>query len=209
MTKQLYFSSDQLSEDAVVRACVAVTNGYEVILDRTIFHPQGGGQPSDVGYMGDARVTKVISRKGEIVHCMETPVNERETRLSVDFDTRLLHSRLHTAGHLIGHVLTSLGFTAANAHHWPGDSRIDAFANSDNETSFLSLTHLQEKINSLITINLPRITRIHGSHREIGFGEFYSFPCGGTHVASTSLVDRCTIENISNREKGLRIRYTV
>lgn len=209
MTKQLYFSSDQLSIDATVRTCVAVQDSYQITLDRTVFHPQGGGQPSDIGYIGAARVTKVVPRKGTLVHCVDAPLDVGEVKLHVDAPTRLLHSRLHTAGHLIGHVVAPLGFIATRAHHWPGEARVYVSPTSASVPACLTIVNLQKQIDDLIALDLPRVTKIHEAHREIGFGELPSFPCGGTHVVSTSAVGRCIIDDISNSENGIRIRYTV
>ncbi|TXT39016.1 MAG: threonyl/alanyl tRNA synthetase SAD protein [Comamonadaceae bacterium] len=209
MTEQLYFSSDQLSINATVLACVSALDHYEITLDRTVFHPQGGGQASDVGHIGDLRVSKVVQKKGALVHCVNTPLTLGEVTLQVDSSARLLHSRLHTAGHLIGHVLAPLGYIATRAHHWPGEARVYVSPTPDSANACLSVADLQKRLDELIALDLPRVTKMHEAHREIGFGELPAYPCGGTHVASTGEVGRCIIEDIGESENGLRIRYTV
>ena len=208
MTELLYFSSDQLTVDATVQACVAVQNAYEVILDRTVFHSQGGGQPADVGHMGAARVTKVFERNGTLVHCIDARLEIGVVELQVDASARLLHSRLHTAGHLIGHAIAPLGFNATRAHHWPGEARVDVSPTAMGGACF-SVNDLQSRVDVLIAQDLTRILRLHEGFREIGFGELPLFPCGGTHVVSTGMVGRCIINDIGRNGSGFRIRYAV
>lgn len=208
MTELLYFSSDQLTVDATVQACVAVQNGYEVILNRTVFHSQGGGQPSDVGHMGAARVTKVVQRNDTLIHCIDIRLEIGVVELQVDIDARLLHSRLHTAGHLIGHAVAPLGFIATRAHHWPGEARVDVSPTAIGGAC-LSINDLQSRVDALIAQDLPRILRLHEGFREIGFGDLPAFPCGGTHVISTGMVGSCVIDDIGKNGNGFRIRYAV
>lgn len=208
MTELLYFSSDQLTVDATVQACVTVQNGYEVILNQTVFHSQGGGQPSDVGHMGAARVTKVVERNGNLVHCIDARLEIGVVGLQVDKDARLLHSRLHTAGHLIGHAVAPLGFIATRAHHWPGEARVDVSPTAMG-VACLSINELQSRVDALIAQDLPRVLRLHEGFREIGFGELPAFPCGGTHVISTGMVGSCVINDIGKNGNGFRIRYAV
>lgn len=57
MTERLYYTSDATQGQANIMSCLAEPDGrYAITLDRTLFHPQGGGQPSDAGWIGDAAV---------------------------------------------------------------------------------------------------------------------------------------------------------
>lgn len=169
MTELLYFFSDQLSAEAVVQKCREVKGGYEVTLNRTAFHPQGGGQPSDIGCIGESLVAKVIRKEGLVVHCVNTPVAIGPVTLHVDGQARHLHSRLHTAGHLIGHAAASLGFAATRAHHWPGEARVLVSPPFGAEP--LAAAALQVLVDTLIKQDLPRVIHISEDHREVGFGD--------------------------------------
>jgi alanyl-tRNA synthetase len=103
---------------------------FQLVLDATIFHPQGGGQPSDVGVIALAEtdgksaasfVVESVSKdeKGVITHTgyfsPAASVAPSEWKsgarvsLKVDAVTRQNHARLHSAGHLIdiGRLLIS------------------------------------------------------------------------------------------------------
>lgn len=204
MTQLLYFDADVLSEQASVLACTPGQDGHAVTLDRTLFHPQGGGQPSDVGHIGAAQVRKVLARDGAVVHWVDRPVALGPVSLEVDAQTRQLHARLHSAGHLIGHAVAGLGLSATRAHHWPGESRVLVA-----DAKPLALAHLQSLVDDLIHQNLPRIMWMLGDRREVGFGELAAFPCGGTHVKFTGEVGRCVIDSVSPHKDGQWIRYSL
>ena len=53
---------------ARVQSCVQGKKGYDVVLDRTAFYPEGGGQPYDRGVLGGVKVLEVHEREGHVVH---------------------------------------------------------------------------------------------------------------------------------------------
>lgn len=207
MTELLYFSSDALSTLAMVQSCQEMGAGYVVTLDRTIFHPQGGGQPSDAGHMGDALVDKVTSKSGEVLHSVDRSLPLGPIVLHVDEALRTLHSRLHSAGHLIGNAVTTLGLFASRAHHWPGESRV--LVSHPTAGQALDLEVVQALVDDYVAQDLPRHIHQSNGHREIGFGELASFACGGTHVKSTGVIGRCIVGSVSDGNDGIWIRYTV
>ena len=79
-TIKLYYENAFLQDfTAVVESCGAVKGGFAVVLDRTAFYPEGGGQPYDTGILGGAHVTAVHDVKGEIVHYTDAPLTAGET----------------------------------------------------------------------------------------------------------------------------------
>ena len=61
---------------ARVVSCLPVKRGFEIELDRTAFYPEGGGQPSDTGTLGEAHVLDVQERDGRIVHLTDLALEE-------------------------------------------------------------------------------------------------------------------------------------
>lgn len=101
--------------DAKVLCCKVIDdNAVEVELDRTTMHPQGGGQPTDIGTLvaGDNktveitkvmvdRETGIVTHKGKQVNGGEALKVGDEVKVSVDKDTRQILSECHTAGHVV------------------------------------------------------------------------------------------------------------
>ena len=68
-TRRLYYEDVYKKEfTATVVECREQKKGYAVVLDESAFYPEGGGQPSDVGTLGDAKVTEVHEKDGELLH---------------------------------------------------------------------------------------------------------------------------------------------
>ena len=81
MTEKLYYQNSHLfAFDAKVLDCRAEKKGYSVVLDRTAFFPEGGGQLADTGTLGGVRVTDVHEKGGEIRHYTDAPLNSRRDR---------------------------------------------------------------------------------------------------------------------------------
>ncbi|HIH45441.1 MAG TPA: alanine--tRNA ligase, partial [Candidatus Methanoperedenaceae archaeon] len=85
---------------------VAVVNGG-VVLDRTLFYPEGGGQPADHGtlYAGNesSKVLDVQILDGIIVHEVDSQIFRKgdEVTGKIDWERRSAHMRHHTATHII------------------------------------------------------------------------------------------------------------
>ncbi len=109
----------------------------------------------------------------------------------MDDAARRLHSRLHSAGHLIGLAGEGAGWHPIKAHHWPGEGRITFTATAPAivpEASALLAT-----IAGWQAENLPRHLAYEDGLRQVRFGPLPAYPCGGTHVASLSELGVVTI----------------
>lgn len=124
---------------------------HVVVTEKTIFHPQGGGQPSDVGTITSTSSSSDSATKfdvqavrmdavhdGRVLHFgrfIDGKVFEvgQEVEQAIDVDKRYLYSRLHTAGHVLGAAVRHLcmneveGFDELKASHFP-DSAACEFA---------------------------------------------------------------------------------
>lgn len=74
MTRRLYQEdSDRTEFEAGVIEVSAHGKQYAVVLDHTLFYPEAGGQPSDTGEVGGARIHDVIEEADRVLHL--TPGN--------------------------------------------------------------------------------------------------------------------------------------
>jgi len=104
MTERLFFTHDHLTAELEVLSCTPHEDQFAVVLQSTIFHPQGGGQPFDTGWLGDSQVVRVTQEVDRVVHYVDQPAQPGPITARVDAQRRALYTRLHSAGHLIGNA---------------------------------------------------------------------------------------------------------
>ncbi|WP_323739440.1 alanyl-tRNA editing protein [Acinetobacter oleivorans] len=208
MTQALYLTG-VLAAEVEVLECTSCEDGrFTIRLSATPFHPQGGGQPSDKGKIAEVEVVHVAIEQGEIIHYSSQPVVLGAALAKVDLNTRNYHSRLHSAGHLIANVMHLFGWQAIKAQYWPSDARVqfiplDTAQQLDGET-------LQQQCSHYIQANLPTHLHQHADgFREISFGEFPAFPCGGTHVTALGDIGSIEIQSYQFKKGKLSINYNV
>ncbi|KAL7602383.1 hypothetical protein Lser_V15G22665 [Lactuca serriola] len=135
-TLDYYHDMSKLQSDATLLCSFLDDDGrHALILDSTIFHPQGGGQPSDTGFITDVSsssfkfiVQDVRSKNGIVYHygVFEKTAEDLErgvqVLLSVNESRRKLNSRLHSAGHLLDVCMKQVGLRhlePGKGYHFP------------------------------------------------------------------------------------------
>ena len=108
-TEKLYYADPFLTEfDARVLACEAEKGGYAVVLDRTAFYPEGGGQPYDTGVLGGVEVSEVHEKAGVVTHKCAAPLPVGETvHGRLDWARRFDHMQQHSGEHIVSGMLCS------------------------------------------------------------------------------------------------------
>lgn len=207
MTLRLFFHSDDLKANVEVLDCTPHENEFAVVLRATLFHPQGGGQPCDTGWIGESQVLRVVQEPERIVHYVDRPVKPGMTTIRVDEQRRGFNTRMHSAGHLIGHFVQAMGWTPIKAHHWPDEGRVQ-FKPGDGAQEIDAQT-VQHGVEQWIEHDLPRLISLREGAREVGFGELPAYGCGGTHVRSLKDLGTVTIASLSQKKGTLSVHYSV
>lgn len=121
-------SSKTAAFRAVVLSCDECEGGaYKVVLDRTAFFPEEGGQSSDKGVLGGARVSHVFEDGGVIYHVTDVPITAGS---SVDgeicFEERFRKMQNHTGEHIVsGLIHKNFGFNNVGFHLGADDMTAD------------------------------------------------------------------------------------
>ena len=107
MTEKLYYKdSHRFAFDAVVIDCREEKKGYSVVLDRTAFFPEGGGQLADTGTLSGVRVTDVHEKGGDIRHYTDAPLTVGEcVHGEIDKEQRLRRMQNHSGEHILSGLI--------------------------------------------------------------------------------------------------------
>ena len=106
------------SFNAVVMGCSEKDGKYEIILDRTAFFPEGGGQLADIGRIDTAIISDVQEKDGKIIHYADSPIEfGRTVNCAIDWERRFSFMQQHTGEHIVsGLVHTYYGYDNVGFH---------------------------------------------------------------------------------------------
>ncbi|KAI9686195.1 MAG: hypothetical protein M1822_003850 [Bathelium mastoideum] len=222
-------------------------DGHVVISDATIFHPQGGGQPSDTGTISTPAGTtfsvqnaRLDTVSGRVLHLgtftpASSPFSDGEkATLKIDEEKRVLYSKYHTAGHVLGAATKHLlekeveGFEETKANHFPGEAACEF----NGLIPGTAKDRIQSQINSFVDQDMPveiewwdeakfkdeGMEQLIPDRKVMGMTEDEKFrvvrivgaeayPCGGTHVRSTEGVKGTRVKKISRSKGTSRVGY--
>lgn len=128
MTTKLYDSDAYLSEfEATVRGVAEKGDRYEILLDRTAFFPEEGGQSADTGTLDGVRVLGARLADGEIFHITDAPLPVGARVVGrLDFAERYDKMKQHTAEHILsGLFFSHFGYHNVGFHLGAEDTTLD------------------------------------------------------------------------------------
>ncbi|AVH39092.1 hypothetical protein AL532_23630 [Pseudomonas monteilii] len=208
MTLRAYYTSDELTLRTDVLSCTPTDDGkFQVVLEETLFHPQGGGQLADQGVIAGIPVKGVSQNENQVIHVLEHPVPLGPAEIAVSPDVRSLHARLHSAGHLISGVGQLLGWQPVKGHHWPGECRVVLERQPQSEA--LTAEQLEHAVNQLINDDVPRHLLDQNGLRTVSFGTLPMHGCGGTHVVSAGEIGPVKVLKIKEKKGQLSVHYDI
>jgi len=141
MTRKLYdLDSHRCDFSATVLRCDPDGERYAVVLDQTVFFPEGGGQPADTGVLGGARVLDVQLLPDVIVHYTDAPLTPGTlVRGEIDWPQRFRRMQGHSGEHIIsGLIHSEYGFDNVGSTSGKTRSRWTITASSRGPSSCTS-----------------------------------------------------------------------
>jgi alanyl-tRNA synthetase len=216
-TRRLYYDDSYQREfSAQVLSCEPELQGtlpaWGAVLDCTALYPTSGGQPHDLGKLGDANVLDVREDGEDIVHVVDRQVPLGSVLGCVDWARRFDHMQQHTGQHLLSAMFQErFGRPTVSFHLGSDLCTIDLRGPEPTEEI---LEGAERAANQVISEDRPITVRYgtaeqfaemgvrkevqrSGILRAIEIEGADLQPCGGTHVKSTAqigitLVRRCT-----------------
>jgi alanyl-tRNA synthetase len=226
-TERLYYNDPYLAEfDATVVAIEPAPDGHTgrtgAVLDRTAFYPTSGGQPFDVGRLGDAAVVDVIDRDDRsILHVLDGELAAGPVHGRIDWTRRFDHMQQHTGQHVLSAAFDrALQVRTLSFHLGSTSSTIDLH----REVSAAEIARAEADANRVVWEDRPVAIRFasaeeaarlplrkesdrEGVLRIIEVEDFDVSACGGTHVARTGAIGIIAVAGTERFRGGTRVEF--
>lgn len=204
------------------------------IFDRTVFYPQGGGQPSDLGFIQieeiKCRVQHVAFSEGKVLHYLDK-IDEIKTGatviMSVDSERRIFNAKAHTAGHLLDAVSRQIApnIIGKKGYHFPegpyvefeGALNLDPNAFAKEVNALLANAIKAELPVKVINADSGLLEKLHlpvgfkvPEGKECRFVQIEGFqpvPCGGTHISNLSQLKEVTVKKVNSKKGNTKVSY--
>ena len=226
MTEKLFYEDSYIKEfQARVLSCRERNGGYQAVLTRTAFFPEGGGQSADTGFLytkegEEIRVTDVHEKDGVVYHHISQPVQEgTEVRGKLDFQERFSKMQQHTGEHILsGLVNRHFGYRNVGFHLGTQEVTMDYNGVLTEE----DLRQIEYEANEAVAENIPvkvlypskeelkNITyrskiEIEGQIRIVQIPGYDSCACCAPHVKETGSVGLIKIVGAVHYKGGMRV----
>ncbi len=209
---------------ARVESCVSDGEQYRVILDRTAFFPEGGGQYSDTGWLeldsDKIRIADVQESDGKIWHVTDKPIPVGSPVAgSIDWNARFMKMQQHTGEHIVsGLVHRTFGYNNVGFHLGSEDCTMDF----SGEITKAQLQEIEYKANEAVVNNLEvQVTyptkeelltldyrskiEIEGQVRIVTIPGYDVCACCAPHVKRTGEIGIIKLTNVQRYKGGVRV----
>jgi phenylalanyl-tRNA synthetase alpha chain len=234
-TKLLYFT-DAYQKTATAEVIDVITEGPQtaIILDQTLFYPQGGGQPADQGSISSPTsafdVTHVSYNGGDVLHKGKLSGDLKkgdQVTLKIDWARRYQHMQQHTAGHIVDQAVKNvvMGANSIDGNHGIGKHMFVEFT---TEIPVDAVSNIQAQVENIIAENFPITTEMVSYEdlvkrqvklppdlpkdkplRIVQIGQYPLMPDGGTQLHSTGETWPITITQVVQKDGHWRVQYQV
>ncbi len=218
MSELLFYETPyESSFTATVTKAEPAEQGWAVQLDRTLFYPEGGGQPSDIGWIDNIEVARVEKKSDGIWHYLREKPESEQVRGLVKWSHRFDYMQQHTGQHILSAVMfRRFGYNTVAIHQGSEYTTIEIDRESITQDE---IEEIESVAIELINQNLPirtkwvkdseigeydlrREPKVSGDIRIVQLGSFDAVACGGIHTGNSGevkLVKHVNTEKIRGR----------
>jgi len=222
--ERLYYENPyQIEFTAEVINVIEKDNKYHIELDKTCFYPEGGGQPSDTGYINSIPVTYVYEDNKTVYHVVDVkPIKIHRVKCSIDWSRRYDYMQQHLGQHILSASffdllkINTIGFhlsenyTTIDIDKIIGEDEIKKVEETANKVVFdnIPVEILYPTNSELKKLPLRKaIPKTEDQIRIVRIGEFDINTCCGTHPKSTIEVQIIKIVKWEKYKNGTRIYF--
>jgi alanyl-tRNA synthetase len=226
-TRRLYYD-DSFERDftATVVSCEPALHAgapaWDVVLDCTAFYPSSGGQPHDLGRLGEAHVLDVRDEDEEIVHVVDRPLEPGGVTGCIDWTRRFDHMQQHTGQHLLSAMFQErFGRPTVSFHLGsevctidlrgpePSEEILQGAERAANQVIFEDrpVTVRYGTAERLAQVGVRKEVDRSGILRAIEIEGADLQPCGGTHVKRTAQIGMILVRRCFKIRQDWRVEF--
>jgi alanyl-tRNA synthetase len=231
-TRRLYYDDSYMQNfTAQVRSCVPAKSAtgdsetrpaWEVLLDQTAFYPSSGGQPNDLGQLGEANILDVRDAGEEVLHIVDREIAAVAVQGCVLWARRFDHMQQHTGQHLLSAMFQERFGLPTVSFHLGGDlCTIDLRGPEPSADVLLRAQRAANQIifedrrvtvrygtaSQLARLGVRKEVEREGILRAIEIEGADLQPCGGTHVNSTGQIGTLLVRRCSKIRQDFRVEF--
>ena len=221
MTEKLFYEDRHLKQfTAVVQECLKSGDRYQVVLNRTAFFPEGGGQYADTGMLEAVHVLDVQEKDETIYHLTDGElIPGTEVTGRIDWEERFMKMQQHTGEHIVsGLVHARFGYRNVGFHLGTTDCTMDF----NGEIKKEELLEIELEANKAVIQNLDVIVtypsveelesleyrskiEIEGQVRIVTIPGYDVCACCAPHVSKTGEIGQIKLTNVQRYKGGVRV----
>jgi alanyl-tRNA synthetase len=223
ITERLYFKSPyQIEFEARVIKKIFHGGKPALVLDRTCFYPEGGGQPADRGTLNGIQVRTVLEENGEILHVIEKEVTSDKVTGRIDWNRRFDHMQQHAGQHVLSQCFVQLFGAETRSFHL--GERTSTLEIDKREMTEEEVEGVEQLANAIVFENreiksqfikeeeipkvpLRRPPKKEGAIRVVEVSDFDHSACGGTHPHRTGEIGTIKIVKWERIRNNIRLEF--
>lgn len=224
MTEKLYYENQyEKSFTAEIVNIIEKTNEFHIVLDKTYFYPEGGGQPSDIGSIESIPVLSVYESDGLIYHVThKKPIKIHKVKCFISWERRFDFMQQHLGQHILSAcLLDKFNANTIASHLGSTSSTIDvdkiltisqideavSYANDIIfENIYVDILYPTKSELKKLSIKKPT-TKIGEKIRIVKISDLDINPCCGVHPKSTLEVQIIKVVKFEKHKTGTRIEF--
>ncbi len=225
MTEKLYYLDSYQKEFTakMIEVRPLADGKFGVVLDRTCFYPEGGGQPCDTGWLNDIPVLEVFEDNGSVVHVTAARPAEETVLGRLDWNRRFDHMQQHSGEHILSAVFSDL-FGGENVGFHLGGEAVyidvtmetltgEQAAAAETAANAIVFANLPVRSEFVVGSDLARLplrkqpVKGYANIRLVNVAGVDCCPCGGTHVVASGEIGLIKIRSWERKAGAVRVDF--
>ena len=221
--QKLYFYDSYVTEfQANIIEVIPYEDKYAILLDKSYFYPESGGQPSDLGTINDIEIEYVTEENGNVLHITQNLLSTGPANCQINWSHRFDNMQQHTGQHILSACFYKLYSGETSSFHISKDNstieigvesfdsemieKIEALANHIVFNNTAVTANIVDK-DALAEFPLRKQPKVESNIRIITIEDCDCSPCGGTHVNRTGEIGLIKIKKLEKLKSSFKFEF--